>query len=46
MSNFSRISVNGWFHSDGLSWEMFKHANETPSPIYLPIKISASRVNQ
>lgn len=40
VSNFSRISINGWFHCDKESWVMTKQLAEIPSPIYLPLGVT------
>uniref|UniRef100_A0A2H8TJ70 uS12 prolyl 3-hydroxylase n=1 Tax=Melanaphis sacchari TaxID=742174 RepID=A0A2H8TJ70_9HEMI len=43
-SAFSRVSINGWFHCDELSWEMYDHPVKCLSPIYTPHLISPDRV--
>jgi len=42
-STFSRISINGWFHCDDLSWEMYNQPVKYLSPIYTPHSVSPDR---
>ncbi|XP_050436203.1 prolyl 3-hydroxylase OGFOD1 isoform X2 [Adelges cooleyi] len=43
VSNFSRISINGWFHCDSLSWKPYDQQVELPTPIFLPITVSKTK---
>lgn len=42
-STFSRISINGWFHCDDLSWQMYPYPFKCLSPFYTPHAVSANR---
>ncbi|CAI6367906.1 unnamed protein product [Macrosiphum euphorbiae] len=44
-STFPRISINGWFHSDELSWEMCDLPVKVHSPIFTPHSVSNERCN-
>lgn len=44
VSNFSRISINGWFHCNDKVWPFHKQKIELPSPIFLPITLSTTKV--
>lgn len=43
ISTFSRISINGWFHSDELSWQMYSQPLKFHSPIFTPLSVSFER---
>lgn len=45
ISTFPRISINGWFHSDELSWEMYDQPVKIHSTIYTPHSVSNERCN-
>ncbi|XP_029344824.1 uncharacterized protein LOC100575121 isoform X1 [Acyrthosiphon pisum] len=45
ISTFPRISINGWFHSDELSWIMCDQPVKIHTPIYTPHSVSNARCN-
>ncbi|XP_022180958.1 prolyl 3-hydroxylase OGFOD1 isoform X2 [Myzus persicae] len=41
VSTFARISINGWFHCDELSWKMYNQAHKFHSPMFTPHSVSS-----